>query len=127
MDVVARIATVGLGAMFVVAGVYKLIEGPAWPTQAADLGVGRPLALVVPWFELVLGAALVVDLAPPWTAIVAVGVLVVFTAVIFRRLVDGSRPPCACFGSRSTEPLGPRHLIRNLVLLVVAVIAVVTT
>lgn len=124
MDVIARVATLVVGVMFVAAGGYKLADGPAWPRQAADLGVGRSLARVVPWFELALGAALIVGVFPPWPAVVAAGVLVVFTLFIVRRLLDGSRPPCACFGSRSTRPLGLRHVVRNVGFLLVAVVGV---
>jgi hypothetical protein len=122
-DAVGRVATLAVGAMFVVAGGYKIADGPAWPRQAADLGVSRRLAVVVPWFEIVLGVALLIGLFPPWPAVVAGVTLVVFTVVIGRRLLDGSRPPCACFGSRSARPLGSRHVVRNLGLLAVAVVA----
>lgn len=122
-----RIASIGLGVMFVVSGVYKLADGPSWPRQAADMGVRRSLALVVPWYELALGVALISTLASPWAEIVAALTLAVFTIVIVQRLRDGSRPPCACFGSRSNRPLGLRHLARNAALLVVAAIAVIGT
>jgi hypothetical protein len=122
-DTIGRVATLAVGAMFVAAGGYKIADGPAWPRQAADLGVPRRLAVVVPWFEIVLGVALLIGFVPPWPAAVAGATLVVFTVVIGRRLLDGSRPPCACFGSRSTRPLGPRHVVRNLGLLAVAVVA----
>lgn len=125
LDVIGRLAAIGLGLMFVVSGVYKLADGPGWPRQAADMGVSRPLALVVPWYEIVLGAVLISRLLSPWAEIAAGLTLVVFTVVIVQRLVDGSRPPCACFGSRSDRPLGRRQVARNLGLLVVAVIAVI--
>lgn len=127
MDVIGRVAAIGLGVMFIVSGGYKLADGPSWPSQAADMGVSRPVALVVPWFEIVLGAVLVSSLLSPWAELVAVGVLIVFTVVIVRRLLDGSRPPCACFGSRSSQPLGRRHVLRNLGLLAVAMLAAVGT
>ena len=122
-DVVGRIATVAVGVMFLLAGGHKLADGPAWPRQAADLGVPRRLAGLVPWYELGLGAVLLVGLFPPWPAIAAGLTLVVFTLVVVRRLLDGSRPPCACFGSRSARPLGRRHVLRNLGFLLVAVVA----
>jgi hypothetical protein len=125
MQVISLVASIALGAVFVVAGVYKLADGPAWPAQAADLGVPRPLAVVVPWYEIALGAALVAGVLPPWIELLAAATLVVFTLVILRRLLDGSRPPCACFGSRSSRPLGARHVVRNLTLLAVAVVAAV--
>jgi uncharacterized membrane protein YphA (DoxX/SURF4 family) len=127
MELIGRIASIGLGVMFIVSGVYKLVDGPSWPRQAADMGVGRSLALVVPWYELALGVVLISTLLSPWPEIVAALTLVVFTVVIVQRLLDGSRPACACFGSRSNRPLGLRHLARNAGLLAVAAIAIVGT
>lgn len=127
MDLIGRIAAIGLGVMFVVSGIYKLIDGPAWPRQAADMGVPRTIALAVPYYEIVLGAVLVSSLFSPFAEIAAAITLGVFTVVIVQRLLDGSRPPCACFGSRSNRPLGRRHLVRNACLLAVAAVAIVGT
>ena len=117
------VAAVVLGAAFVAAGVFKLADGPAWPKQAADMGVVRPVAVVVPWVEIVIGVALAAQFFEPWPALAAIVFLVGATVVIVRRLLDGSRPPCACFGSRSTRPLGAYHVARNGGLLVLAMIA----
>ena len=124
MDVIGRIAAIALGVMFVVSGGFKIADGPAWPKMAADLGVARPLALALPWYEVVLGALLISGIISPWAEIAATVTLLAFTVVIVHRLLDGSRPPCACFGSRSNRPLGRRHVARNVVLLAVALIAV---
>jgi uncharacterized membrane protein YphA (DoxX/SURF4 family) len=121
VEALGTVFAVVVGVAFVAAGVFKLIDGPAWPKQAADMGVARPVAMVVPWAEIVIGVLLVVQLFEPWVALAAVGLLVVFTIVIVRRLLDGSRPPCACFGSRSTRPLGAYHVVRNGVLVALAV------
>lgn len=123
VEALAVVASVVVGVAFLAAGWFKLADGPAWPKQAADMGVGRPLATVVPWVEVVVGAALVVQLVRPWPAVVALAILVVFTLVIVRRLLDGSRPPCACFGSRSNRPLGAVHVLRNLGLIALAAVA----
>jgi uncharacterized membrane protein YphA (DoxX/SURF4 family) len=124
-DVIAVIANVVLGVLFVWAGLAKLLDGPVWTQQAADMGVPRPIAIPVPYVELVVGASLVVQLFSPWAAVVAAAMLLTFTAVILLRLRDDSRPPCACFGSRSKRPLGAVHVLRNLAVLGVAVVAVV--
>jgi uncharacterized membrane protein YphA (DoxX/SURF4 family) len=125
VELVGTLAAVVVGVAFVAAGVFKLADGPAWPRQAADMGVGRSLAVVVPWVEIVIGAVLAVQLLEPWAAIAAALMLVAFTVVIGLRLLDGSRPPCACFGSRSKRPLGAYHLLRNVGLLLLAVVAAV--
>ena len=123
MEVVGTIASVVVGVAFVAAGVFKLIDGPAWPKQAADMGVVGPVAVVVPWVEIMIGVTLAAQLLEPWPALAAIVLLIGFTVVIVRRLLDGSRPPCACFGSRSTRPLGAYHVARNGGLLVLAMVA----
>src|SRR5215207_6312552 len=105
--------------------VIELVAGPLWMKQSADMDVPRALAFPVPYVELVLGVLLVTQLFSPWPAIAAAALLLAFTVVIVRRIRDGSRPPCSCFGARSTRPLGAIHVLRNLGLLAVAAIAMV--
>ncbi len=78
----------------------------------------------MPWFEIVLGAVLVVQVAPIPAAVIALVTLVAFTGLIVRRLAQGEHPPCACFGAWSAKPLGPGHLVRNGVLMLLAVIVI---
>ena len=89
------------------------------------MGIPGPVARVVPFIEVVVGTALAVQLAEPWPAVAAIVLLLAFTTVIVVRLLDGSRPPCACFGSRSTRPLGAYHVVRNVALLALAITAAV--
>ena len=96
--------------MFVVAGAAKLAAGSAWIAQARQMGASQPVATVVPGIELVLGAALVTGIAMPLPALAAIVLLVAFSVVIARQLVDGRHPPCACFGTWSTRPLSDVHL-----------------
>jgi uncharacterized membrane protein YphA (DoxX/SURF4 family) len=121
--VIARIASVVLGAVFVLAGTAKLVAGSTWLAQARQMGAPQPVATVVPGIELLLGAALITGLLAPVPALVAIGLLVLFSVAIARQLVDGRHPPCACFGSWSTRPLGEGHLVRNAALILVAVVA----
>lgn len=127
MTTAGLIASLMIGATFVLSGGAKLADRASWRRQSADLGVDRRLAHVVPWYELILGAVLVSGIARPWPAVLAVATLIVFTWFIARRLLDGARPPCACFGSRSQRPLGARHLARNVGLLAVAALGIFAT
>ncbi len=123
MDLVARIASVVLGAVFVIAGAAKLAAGSAWIAQARQMGASQPVATVVPGIELVLGAALVTGIGTPLPALAAIALLVAFSVVIGRQLVHGRHPPCACFGAWSTRPLSDVHLARNAGLIVIGIIA----
>jgi hypothetical protein len=124
VDTVGRIAAVLLGAVFVVAAVSKIVAGTAWVTQARELGAPTPVATALPGVELVLGALLVAGIAAPIPAVLAALLLVAFSVAIARQLVDGRHPPCACFGAWSQRPLGEGHLLRNAVLIVLALIAI---
>ena len=123
MDLAARVAAIVVGVVFVVAGASKLAAGPGWPAQARELGAPSVAVAPMPWIELAVGAALLVGLASPLPAIAAIVLLLGFTVLLLLRLREGRRPPCACFGAWSASPIGPQHLIRNGVLLVLAVAA----
>ena len=119
----ALVASILLGVVFLVSGGSKIAAGPAWPEQARGLGAPSFVVPLLPWFEIVLGAVLVMQLAPVLAAAVALVVLVGFTALIVRRLSQGQHPPCACFGTWSTKPLGRGHVLRNVGFIVLAVVA----
>ena len=123
MQTIAVVAAVVLGVAFLVAGGAKIAAGPAWPEQARDLGAPRIVALVLPWLEIVVGAALVTQLATPVVAVIALAMLLAFSGAIAVRLSQGRRPVCACFGRWSATPIGPSHLIRNAFLIALAVLA----
>ena len=123
MEVVSFIASVLLGVAFLVAGASKLAARDAWPTQAVGLGTPFFLVPYVPWFELALGGTLIAQVAKPIPQYVAIIVLLLFSALIAKRLSEGRRPACACFGAWSAKPIGPEHLLRNAGLLVLGVLA----
>jgi hypothetical protein len=83
------------------------------------------VARVVPYLEVALGALLLVQWQRHTVAWCAVAVLGSFTALIGWQLGHGRRPACACFGSWSAKPIGPGHVARNLVFILLAVAAAV--
>lgn len=112
-----------VGAVFVVAGVSKLSAPSQWRSQAAGLSVPGGVAGVVPYVELSVGALLLVQVQRSATAWCAVVMLLAFTGVLARQLMQGKRPPCACFGALSVRPIGVSTLVRNGALIAVAVVA----
>lgn len=123
MEVVSLVASLLLGAAFVVAGASKLAAREAWPAQAVGLGAPFFVVPYVPWVELAVGATLIAQIAEPIPALVAIMLLLLFSLLIAKRLSEGRRPACACFGAWSAKPIGPEHLARNAALLVLGVLA----
>lgn len=118
-------AAVIVAIVLLVAGVGKVAQPAAWRQQAAGMGVAGAVAAVVPFVELLLGALLLVQFQRHAVAWAAVGLFVLFTALIALRLAQGQRPPCACFGSLNVRPIGPGHLARNAAFITLAVLAAV--
>ena len=109
--------------MLLASGALKLAAGPRWAAQAGALGAPAMAAPVVPWVERGLGALLIAGVARRVVALAAAAVLAAFTVLLVVRLAQGRRPPCACFGRRSTHPIGLGSVARNLVLIALALVA----
>ncbi|MFZ9705151.1 MAG: MauE/DoxX family redox-associated membrane protein [Ilumatobacteraceae bacterium] len=120
----ANLAAVVVGASFVYAGVSKLLMGREWPRAAARLGVPTWLAALVVPAEVVIGLGVIVADRLRQGFIVAAGVLLVaFTALLLWHLRSDSPPPCACFGASKQRPIAARDVVRNVVLLVLVLVA----
>jgi hypothetical protein len=119
------IASVILGGVMCVAGGSKIVMGDRWPVEAQALGAPKSIAPIVPWFEIALGALLIVQLKPEVVGALSVALLVAFTLLIMRQLQKGERPVCACFGSWSSKPLSWNHVARNAGFIALAAITIV--
>jgi len=117
------IAGVVAGGVVAVAGATKLVARDVWAASARSMGVPRVVWAVLPWLECVLGAAVVARIAIPWSALVLIALLAVFTAWLVTRMRAVSPPVCACFGAFSTRPVSWRDVLRNAGLIVAAGVA----
>jgi putative oxidoreductase len=97
----------GLGALFVIAGVLKLRDPAAFATAIANYQLypqyAAFLAATLPALEIVLGVAVIV--APPrWRAPAGLGILLLtlmFTGAAASALVRKIDIACGCFGTDS--------------------------
>ncbi|MDH4148238.1 MAG: methylamine utilization protein MauE [Acidimicrobiia bacterium] len=120
MRVVGLVLATTLAAVFATAAVTKLADRPATARLFRALGLRRtyPLALAVPVVEGAVAVGLLT--VPAAGAVAAIALLAAFSAFLADRLRRGFDTPCACFGSASARPLGPRHLVRNAMLAALA-------
>jgi uncharacterized membrane protein YphA (DoxX/SURF4 family) len=116
------LASVLLGAVFIVSGVTKIAAMQQWRAQADDLGVPGLVVGGLPYAELGIGALLVAQIARRPVAIVAGVTLVAFTTLLAVRLSQGRRPPCACFGGLSSKPISWTNVARNAVFIALAAV-----
>ena len=121
-----------LGAIFLYAAFAKLYFDGAWHlhdyhfffAMAIDsykmlpLSVVEWMARILPWFELLLGALLIVGIGLRWAGSITTALLLVFIGAMTRAKILGLEINCGCFGNN--EKLGTATLIRDSSLLVLA-------
>jgi hypothetical protein len=126
MSTLARLSAVVLTVVFAWAGAAKLADREGTADAFGALGLRRPtdLAIVVPVLELFVAIELIA--MPLVGAYGALFMLVAFTVVLIGVVRRGVPVACACFGSVSSKPAEPvswRSLLRNGVLIVLALVA----
>jgi uncharacterized membrane protein YphA (DoxX/SURF4 family) len=125
MGAIALAARVVLAIAFAIAAVEKLRGLTRVREQMSELlgaRVGRIATIATPIVELLLAVALVIARSSAVPGILAALVLLAFTAVLVR--AEARHVPCPCFGGGAPErPVGPLSILRNGVLLALAVLA----
>ena len=121
-----------LGLIFLYAAFSKLYFDGAWHlgdyhfffAMAIDsykmlpLSVVEWMARILPWFELLLGALLIIGAGLRWVASITTALLLIFIGAMTRAKILGLEINCGCFGNN--EKLGTATLIRDSSLLVLA-------
>jgi uncharacterized membrane protein YphA (DoxX/SURF4 family) len=125
-------ARLAVGAIFVLAGVTKLVNPGTFSAtllayDVLPIGLIRPVALILPWIEVVTGLYLLIGLFTRAAAWVAIGLLAIFVLAIGQALLRGlSLEDCGCFGSITSalpalqyvlggSSLGPLDVLRDAV------------
>lgn len=119
---IAAVASGALSGVFAGSAIAKLRRRDATAGAMRSLGLPARIGDSLAAIELFTALGLVMERRTPWSAAVAVALLVIFTLFVLLRLSDGIRVPCPCFGSDSS-PIGARTIARNGALLALAVVA----
>jgi len=113
---------VGMGGFFVAAALAKLAQPTAlFANQVKAYGVlpggwEWPLALALPWLELLAGGLLLAGLFSRLAAALVAAQLLVFSAAIAAALALGTAPEdCSCLPGVSETPA--QALVRDLIML----------
>ena len=130
MDPVLAVVLRGaLALLFVVAALHKLRDRDAFRATLdayalLPSALTAPLARAVPLVELVAALLLVVPRAAAVGASIAVLLLSVYALAMGVNLLRGRRDlDCGCMGPGARSPIGPELLVRNLFLVVAALVA----
>jgi uncharacterized membrane protein YphA (DoxX/SURF4 family)/peroxiredoxin len=106
-----------LAAIFLLAGATKLANLDGFRKVLPDFGVSpmlaRPVAVLLPVFELILASALIAAKLAWYASWAALGLLVIFILAAGFAMWRGRKPDCNCFGQLHSAPVGVSTVIRN--------------
>lgn len=115
-----------VAAVFVYAGVAKFVTFNNWTFQARALGAPDPFVVLVPVAEVLLGVMLVGGWLFTQTVVAGMLLLISFTVLLLVRLRDPDRQPCSCFGATSQRPMSWLDVLRNIILIMLLLVAALT-
>ena len=119
------IAPVLLAVVFAWAGGAKLADLPGTRAGFAALGLRHADSRAPLVATVEIATAVLLVAVPLAGALVALGLLVVFTVLIVRLLRAGTTAPCRCFGGIRSHPLAWTDVARNAALGTLAVVTLV--
>jgi uncharacterized membrane protein YphA (DoxX/SURF4 family) len=125
MNVAVLVARILVGGVFVVAGGLKIGHADQFAAQIAAFrlvpqAVIAPMALLLPFLEVLLGIYLIVGLYTRLVAGIAIVQLLLFSAAIASAVLQGHSLSCGCFGPNDTSVTSWPEVGRDMALALVA-------
>jgi uncharacterized membrane protein YphA (DoxX/SURF4 family) len=125
-NVAVLIARVVVGGVFIVAGGSKIGNAAYFAAQIAAFGIVphpfvAPMALLLPFLEVLLGGYLVIGLYARLAGWIAAIQLLIFAAAIASAVLRGLSLSCGCFGPNDQTVTSWPEVARDVVLALVAV------
>jgi uncharacterized membrane protein YphA (DoxX/SURF4 family) len=125
MNVAVLIARILVGGVFAIAGGLKIGHADQFAAQIAAFGIVpqaviAPMALLLPFLEVLLGIYLIVGLYTRLVAGIAIVQLLIFSAAIASAVLQGHSLSCGCFGPNDTSVTSWPEVGRDMALALVA-------
>lgn len=127
MNWVVLAVRVLLGALFVVAGASKVGHADVFAAEIAGFrllpaALIAPIAIALPFLEMLLGVYLILGLFTRTAAWIAVALFAVFDLAIASAVVRGMTVSCGCFGPSDATVTSWPEVARDAVFVVLAAI-----
>ncbi len=121
-----------VGIVFVFAAVGKIVEPELFARsilryQLIPVSAVNLVAILLPWIELFVGMALLLGIRTKAAALIAGGLLVVFTVAIASAWARGLNIECGCFTqAAAVSTVSLQKIAENVGLIVGAIVAYLT-
>ncbi len=123
-----RIAQVAIGVILAWAGLAKIGDLRGFAEQVHNFRLvpvvlENLVAMSLPWIELVAALALILNVRARAGAVLATGLMALFTLGVLTALARGLDIECGCFGTHDASRVGWVKVGQNLAMLAVAYVA----
>ncbi len=128
MEMILLLIRIFLAAIFMLAGIGKLLDLEGSEKAVKDFGtpeeLAKTFAIALPFAELVF-AVMLLFVETSWLgAIGALILLLTFIGGMIWQMAQGNAPDCHCFGQIHSEPVSRKTLIRNIVFAILALVLI---
>lgn len=110
-----------LGVVFIAACLHKIAHPGVFALDVAtydilSLALINPMAIILPYIELIAGIMLIVGFRSRASALAVLGMMFMFIIAVVLALYKGLDMSCGCFASQSMEqePMGTMTVLRDL-------------
>ena len=117
-----------LGTVFIWAGIPKIADPQAFAEiignyQILPSNLANPVAIVLPWVEVLCGVSLVTNRLIRGSALIFVGLMLIFLLATAFNMARGLDVNCGCFSVAANEASGSQvvNLLRNVLLLILGI------
>jgi uncharacterized membrane protein YphA (DoxX/SURF4 family)/peroxiredoxin len=115
------------GAAFIFSGITKLVDLSSFEEALINFklisdNLVHFVKYLVPFIEIILGVGIIFNFNSSIPSFLASLVLSFFTALIIAKIFEGEEISCGCFGALSSDKLDEYSILRNVLLLIVAII-----
>ncbi len=110
-----------LAYVFIIASLHKIAHPEMFAVDVATYGVLplaliNPMAIVLPWVEVICGGMLVVGFRSRAAALLVAGMMVMFIVALAAALYQGLDMSCGCFASSAAnneDPISYKTVLRD--------------
>jgi len=122
-----RACRIVVGLVFIGAALAKIGDPAAFSAQIhhfrlAPIAIENLAAVLLPWIELLMGLALVLDVRARSGAWLAAAMMAVFTLAVASAMARNLDFECGCFGTADATRVGAKKLLENVVLTALALV-----
>jgi peroxiredoxin/uncharacterized membrane protein YphA (DoxX/SURF4 family) len=130
MELLLLIIRLLLFVILAVAGFAKLLDREGAEKAVRAFGTPDPFvrtfAVLIPISELIFGFSLLFVTYSWIGAAGALLLMVTFIGGMLVQMIKGESPDCHCFGQIHSEPVGPKSLIRNILIGVLPIVLLIS-